>query len=89
MVLDVEAGEEGAEAGGGGRERYMMLWTEVMPEGETTVDTGPLEVEPPGLTGLRRAAKVEARGASGGGACGNTHYVEWGLPGWRNKNSTC
>lgn len=46
------------EGGGGGRERYMMLWTEVMPAEHTTL--GP-------LTGLHRAALLGARGASGGG----------------------
>lgn len=46
------------EGGGGGRERYMMLWTEVMPAEHTMPG-------PP--TGLHRAELLEARGASGGG----------------------
>lgn len=46
------------EGGGGGRERYMMLWTEVMPA-ELTMPAPP--------TGLHRAELVGARGASGGG----------------------
>lgn len=61
----VLAAEEGDAAGGGGSERYIMLWTEVMPDGDTTVETAPFEV---GQAGLRRAAMTGARGATRGGA---------------------
>lgn len=66
--------------GGGGSERYIMLWTDVMPEEEImeTPLVTPGSPEPPvglGLPGLHREDVMGARGATGGGATSFLVYM--------------
>lgn len=53
------------DGGGGGKERYMMLWTEVIPPVLEETMVG-VPSPPPGP---HLAEVTGARGAKGGGAC--------------------